>query len=101
MAPDEIGDALEKLLTNAYWNHRVIRNRLRHAETETVTYHIHEVHYQRDGSTIGWTEGPVTPVGETAEELRREIQLFLSAFRFPILEEKETDEGPVLVPDDQ
>ena len=99
MAPDDIGDELEERLKDAYWNNRVIRKRWRYGETETLSYHIHEVHYQKDGNIIGWTEEPGTPVGETVDELKREIQLYLSACNYPILEERETDEGQDLVPD--
>ena len=83
---------------SSYWNHRVIRTR--HAKTETVAYYIHEVYYQEDGSIAGWTERPVTPVGETVQELRKEIERFLLACYRPILEEKETDEGSDLFPGD-
>ena len=48
----------------------------------------------------GWTQESVAPMGETAEELREDIKYFLHAFRRPILEEKETDEGSTLIPDD-
>ena len=82
----------------SYWNHRVIRNH--HNETDSVTYQVHEVYYHENGAIEGWTEKPVTPMGETAEELREDIRYFLHAFRRPILEEKETDEGSTLIPDD-
>ena len=39
-------------------------------------------------------------MGETAEELREDIRYFLHAFRCPILEVKETDEGTTLVSED-
>ena len=81
----------------SHWNHRVIRKH--HSETDTVTYQVHEVYYQENGAIEGWTENPVAPTGETAEELREDIRYFLRAFRRPILEEKETDEGATLIAD--
>ena len=39
-------------------------------------------------------------MGETTEELREDIRCFLHAFRRPILEVQETDEGATLVCDD-
>ena len=82
----------------SHWNYRVIRKH--HTETHSVTYHVHEVYYREDGSIESWTQEPVAPLGETAEELREDIRYFLRAFRCPILEEKETDEGTTLFSDD-
>ena len=62
--------------------------RKHHTEVDSVTYHVHEVFYQEDGSIESWTQEPVTPMGETAEELREDIRYFLHAFRCPILEVK-------------
>ena len=39
------------------WNYRVIRKR--HAETDSVTYQIHEVYYGEDREIERWTEDPV------------------------------------------
>ncbi len=82
----------------SHWHYRVIRKH--HPETDSVTYHVHEVYYQEDGSIDGWTQESVAPLGETVEELREDIRYFLQAFRCPILEEKETDEGSKLFPDE-
>ena len=82
----------------SHWNYRVIRNH--HTETDSVTYHVHEVYYREGGSIEGWTQEPVVPMGETAEELREDIRCFLHAFRCPILEVRETGEGSSLFPDD-
>lgn len=80
------------------WNYRVIRRH--HAETDSVTYHVHEVYYGEDGSIEKWTEEPVEPLGESPEELREDIRYFLRAFRLPILEEEQKDGGSNLLPDD-
>ena len=82
----------------SHWNYRVIRKH--HTDTDSVTYHVHEVYYRDDGYMEGWTQESVAPMGETAEELREDIKYFLHAFRRPTLEEKETDEGSTLIPDD-
>ena len=81
----------------SHWNYRVIRKH--HTKTDSVTYHVHEVYYRDDGNIDGWTQESVAPMGETAEELREDIRYFLRAFRSPILEEQETDEGSTLIPD--
>ncbi len=82
----------------SHWNYRVIRKH--HPETDSITYQVHEVYYREDGIIDCWTQEPVVPMGETAEELREDIRYFLHAFRRPILEGKETDEGSALVSDD-
>lgn len=81
----------------SHWNYRVIRKH--HTESDSVTYHVHEVYYRDDGNIDGWTQESVTPMGETAAELREEIRYYLRAFRSPILEEQNTDEGSTLIPD--
>ena len=80
------------------WDYRVVRKH--HADTDTMTYQIHEVYYGENREIERWTKDPVKPLGETAEELREDIRYFLHAFRFPILEEKATGDGPTLAPDD-
>ena len=81
----------------SHWNYRVIRKR--HTESDSVTYHVHEVYYRDDGYIESWTQESLAPTGETAAELREDIRYFLRAFRSPILEEQETDEGSTLIPD--
>ena len=82
----------------SYWNYRAIRKS--HGESDTDTYQIHEVYYDKDGNIEGWTESPVKPLGETPDELREDIRFFIKAFQKPILEEQIKDGKPVLVPDD-
>jgi len=78
-----------------YWDYRVVRKH--YPESDAVSYQIHEVYYTDDSRIEHWTEEPVQPLGETAEELREDIRFFLQAFRHPILEWKEgsliTDEA--------
>ncbi|NKE72887.1 hypothetical protein [Candidatus Manganitrophus noduliformans] len=82
----------------SYWDSRVIRKR--HSDSNGATYQIHEVYYADNGSVEHWTEDSVQPFGETAEELREEIRLFLRVFRRPILEWKEVGGKEALIPDE-
>ena len=82
----------------SHWNYRIIRKQ--HTKTDSVTYHVHEVYYREDGSIESWTQESVGLMGETAEELREDLRYFLRAFRCPILEEKETNEGVILFSED-
>lgn len=71
------------------WNYRIIRKT---APGNHVFFEIHEVYYAADGATIeSWTENPIAPYGETADELRRSMELMEQAFARPILEIKTVD----------
>ena len=59
------------------------------------------MYYDDKGKVESWTENPVEPYGETAEELREDIRYFLQAFRRPILELKEENEKVSLLPDEE
>lgn len=80
----------------SYWNYRVIEKY--HKETDTSTYHIHEVYYTDDGTIESWTESAVEPMGETVDELREDIRFFIKAFQKPVLKEETENGKPVLVP---
>ena len=79
------------------WNYRVIRKPT--PDTDSVVYQIHEVYYREDGTIEGWTAEPVTPLGESVEELREDIRYFLQAFRRPVLEEKTASGTELLLED--
>jgi len=79
------------------WNYRVIRKPT--PDTDSVVYQIHEVYYREDGTIEGWTAEPVTPLGESVEELREDIRYFLHAFRRPVLEEKAASGTELLLED--
>jgi len=83
----------------SYWNYRVIRKR--HLDSDNISYQVYEVYYDDKGKVESWTENPVEPYGETAEELREDIRYFLQAFRRPILELKEENEKVSLLPDEE
>lgn len=67
------------------WNYRVIKKNC--PRDGTVSYQIHEVYYQPDGSIDCWNDVPVEPIGMTESGLRNDIQSFLAAFRLPVLVE--------------
>ncbi len=76
------------------WNYRVIRKEL----GNSITFQIHEVYYNDDGSINAWTEQPVLPLGESCGELREDIRFFLSAFRKDVLKHQQVDGVEKLVP---
>ena len=75
------------------WNHRVIRKTSR----DETWYEIHEVFYDDDGNPHSWTEGSVSPYGESVEELCRVLDWFKGATEKPVLEISEKDGKEVLV----
>jgi hypothetical protein len=83
-------DTVFRIFIMSYWNYRVIEKY--HKETDTNTYHIHEVYYSDDGIIVSWTESAVGPIGETVGELREDIRFFTKAFQKPVLKE-ETENG--------
>ncbi len=80
-----------------YWNYRVIKRH--HKKSDTYTYQVHEVYYKKSGKIAGWTESPVTPMGETVNELRGDIRYFSRAFQKPVLREKTKKGKHVLIPE--
>jgi hypothetical protein len=83
----------------SYWNYRVIRKY--HAETNSNTFHIHEVYYHETHEIDGWTESAVEPMGETLSELREDIRFFIKAFQKPVLIEKLKNGKIKLMPDEE
>ncbi len=81
-----------------YWNYRIIKKTDK--ETDSRFYRIHEVFYSDDHSIESWTEGPVNPFGESLAGLREDVNYFLSAFRKPVLVEKEIN-GTVKLIDEE
>jgi len=56
------------------WNYRIFR----HTEGENTWYAIHECHYDDEGNIEGYTLEPETPIGETIEELRADLEYMLN-----------------------
>lgn len=61
------------------WNHRVFSDGL-----TPPSYVIREVFYE-EGKVIGCTENPVSPYGESLDELREDLKWFLEATNSPVL----------------
>jgi len=81
----------------SYWNYRIIKKEF--PEHNKNAYQIHEVYYGDDGKIEGWTEDPISPYGDTPEELREDIRYQLNAFRKPIL--KENKEGKLILDEEE
>lgn len=73
-------------------SHRVIRRTA--PRSGRPYFQVHEGSCNK-GELIphSWTENPVTPIGETVDELRIELELFLGALDLPVLKEITDENG--------
>ena len=69
------GDEEPSMIT---WEYRVFRE-------DDGAYVIREVFYDDDGTLVGCTESAVEPVGESLEELAKDIDSFKEALTLPLL----------------
>ena len=65
------------------WNHRVVR---RIWETKEVTYEVHEVYYDKDGTKDGMTVNPIVPTGDSVAELRKDMERYMKALDKPVMD---------------
>jgi len=54
-------------------------------------YVIKEVYFDDGGNVTGYTEDEIAPLGETAEELREDLEFMLKAFDGDVLDEVDGD----------
>lgn len=76
-----------KRKNSSYWNYRVI-------ESEEV-FRIHEVYYNKKGEITAFSEDPITPLGETLNELRGDLEYYLQALDRPVLKKEEIVFAPM------
>ena len=55
------------------WNNRIVK----HEKDDTVWYAVHEVFYNDDGGINGYTEDPISILGETAEDVILQLQIIM------------------------
>lgn len=64
------------------WSYRVTKQ----SYAEEVEYTIREVYYDEHGNVEGWTKRGVGISGDSLKELRSDLEYFLSAFNYPVLD---------------
>ena len=65
------------------WDYRVIK----HVRQGESWLEIHEAYYEKGEDEPGsWTEESVKPMGETVEELQKDLEYMLQALEKPVLE---------------
>lgn len=67
------------------WDYRVVHS----VDHDEDIYQIHEIYYSDSGEIRMWTERPVTPFGNSLNELIHDIALFGEAHEKPVLEKSE------------
>ncbi len=65
------------------WNYRIIRSFCNNEEQHA----IHEVYYTENGEIDAISADPVKPYGETADDLRLDLERMLKAFDKRVLEQ--------------
>ena len=81
------------------WNYRVIKRSTPHpykSETDYVTFTVHEVYYDSNGTIMLWDPEPTgaSPHGETLEETKESYELIGKAFNAPTLEWEDMPSAP-------
>ena len=56
------------------WNNRIVK----HERDGTVYYSVHEVFYKEDGGIYGYTEDPITILGETVEDVKSQLEMIMT-----------------------
>ena len=80
----------------SYWNYRVVEKDIKYKidcsemEYENVSYSIHEVYYDEDGSITMWSAESISPYGEACvKDLEVDIKFMWEACSKPVLKESD------------
>lgn len=76
-----------------FWNYRVI-------ESEDV-FCIHEVYCNSKEEITAFSKNPITPLGDTLDELRGDLKYYLQALDRPVLKKEEIIFAPMDVKEEQ
>ena len=55
------------------WNNRIVK----HEKDDAVWYAVHEVFYNDNGGINGYTEDPITVLGETVEDVKSQLEMIM------------------------
>lgn len=71
----------------AHWNHRVVQSKT----GDYISFGIHEVFYNDDGSIHAYTEEPISVCNESLKELRETLERMLRCLDKPVLIDGEVE----------
>lgn len=77
------------------WNYRVIHRVLKEEYGAPHQYAVHEVYYNKSGSPISVSMNPISPSGETLNELKTDMEHYMRALKEGILEYDSFKDEPV------
>lgn len=78
----QLSEPLWESLVDMTWNYRVIK----HVDTSETLYSIHEVYYDENGKPKMVSNEPVSVIGETPQELLKDLERQKEALMLPVLE---------------
>ena len=55
------------------WNNRIVK----HKKDDAVWYSVHEVFYHENGGINGYTEDPITILGETEKDVKSQLEMIM------------------------
>ena len=55
------------------WSNRIVK----HEKDDTVWYGVHEVFYNDNGGINGYTEDPITILGETEKDVKSQLEMIM------------------------
>lgn len=64
------------------WNYRMTRKNT----SWGPAYEIREIYYNKEGKVQSWTQEPISPFGETEEDLAHCLAAMASAIGYPVLD---------------
>lgn len=78
-----------------HWEYRLFKENF----GDTVEITIREVYFNEAGKPLTATERGVGPMGETVEELRKDIAMMMTAFDLPIMSDADFSEAGKTMPE--
>jgi hypothetical protein len=66
----------------SHWNFRVVKHT---NPNGYVSYSVHEIYYNVDGSIWLWSDKPESPHGEDLEDLNLSMELLFKALSAPVI----------------
>ena len=57
------------------WNNRIVKHK---GSAGEVWYSVHEVFYNENGGINGYTEEPITILGETVEDVKTQLEMIMT-----------------------
>jgi len=67
------------------WNYRVVRRKFSDDYSEYSEFNIYEVYYDENGKVNAWVARPMEPYGNSINDLKEDLGMFMKALELPVL----------------